>query len=57
VTKLCERIFPERPFRNNVSATDAPHHLLFSSEFQQLEFRPVENHMLATLRRIGITKL
>jgi hypothetical protein len=56
-TKLCERILFERPLRDDIIATDASHHLLLSCTPQQLEFRPFEHHMLATLRGIGFAQL
>jgi len=56
-TKLCERILLKRPFRNNITAADATHDLLFSRMSEQLEFGAFEYHMLATLRRISVAKL
>jgi len=55
-TKLCERILLERPLWNDITATDTPDDLQFSGVSQQLEFGPIEYHMLAALLRICVAK-
>ncbi|MCX6143587.1 MAG: hypothetical protein NTZ35_10220 [Ignavibacteriales bacterium] len=55
--KLCERILLERPFRNDITAADATHDLLFSGMSEQLEFGTFEHHVLASLCGISIAQL